>query len=149
MTKTDVYSVISHCAFIRNSITNLILQLFSGGATRKSAYIHPFLSCLRGMLPDRLSGGRVPLAGGPITIACRWPPSGCRSCMSWCPRPFVVPCSSNPANATSAETTLRDVQEAARAIGLQIHVLNASTSREINAAFAALAPERPDALFVA
>ena len=55
----------------------------------------------------------------------------------------------NPANATSAETTLRGVQEAARIIGLQIHVLNASTSREIDAAFATLARERPDALFVA
>jgi putative ABC transport system substrate-binding protein len=55
----------------------------------------------------------------------------------------------NPANAPVAETTLRDVQEAARAIGLQIHVLNASTSREIDAAFAALARERADALFTA
>jgi putative tryptophan/tyrosine transport system substrate-binding protein len=42
----------------------------------------------------------------------------------------------------------REVQEAARAIGLQIRVLNASTSGEIDAAFAALAQERPDALFV-
>jgi putative ABC transport system substrate-binding protein len=40
------------------------------------------------------------------------------------------------------------VRAAARAIGLQIHVLNASTSREIEAAFATLARERPDALFV-
>ena len=55
----------------------------------------------------------------------------------------------NPANAPTTETTLREVQEAARAIGLQIHVLNASTSREIDAAFATLARERPDALFVA
>jgi ABC-type uncharacterized transport system substrate-binding protein len=55
----------------------------------------------------------------------------------------------NPANATIAETTLRDVQEAARTIGLQIQVLNASTSNEINAAFATLERERPDALFVA
>jgi putative ABC transport system substrate-binding protein len=55
----------------------------------------------------------------------------------------------NPADATNTETTLRDVQEAARVIGLQIHVLNASTSREIDAAFGALARERPDALFVA
>jgi putative ABC transport system substrate-binding protein len=54
----------------------------------------------------------------------------------------------NPTNATNAETTLRDVQEAARSMGLQIHVLNAGTSREIDAAFAALARERPDALFV-
>jgi putative ABC transport system substrate-binding protein len=54
----------------------------------------------------------------------------------------------NPTNTTAAESTLRDVQEAARAIGLQIHVLNASTSREIDATFATLARERPDALFV-
>ena len=52
----------------------------------------------------------------------------------------------NPANATTTETTLRDVQEAARVIGLQIQVLNASTSREIDAAFAdpcARAPRCP------
>jgi putative ABC transport system substrate-binding protein len=55
----------------------------------------------------------------------------------------------NPGNATVAETTLRDVQEAARVIGLQIQVLNASTSGEIDAAFAPLQRERPDALFVA
>jgi putative ABC transport system substrate-binding protein len=55
----------------------------------------------------------------------------------------------NPANAVVMETTLRDLEPAARAMGLQIQVLNASTSREINAAFAMLAGERPDALFVA
>ena len=46
------------------------------------------------------------------------------------------------------ETTLRDVEPAARAMGLQIQVLNASTSREIDAAFATFVRERPDALFV-
>jgi putative ABC transport system substrate-binding protein len=55
----------------------------------------------------------------------------------------------NPANATSTETTLRDVQEAARSTGLQIRVLNADTSAEIDTAFATLERERPDALFVA
>jgi putative tryptophan/tyrosine transport system substrate-binding protein len=55
----------------------------------------------------------------------------------------------NPANATIAETTLRDVQEAAQTIGLQIQVFNASTSGEIDAVFAVMASERPDALFVA
>ena len=54
----------------------------------------------------------------------------------------------NPANATNTETTLRDVEPAARAMGLQIQVLNASTSREIDAAFATIVRERPDALFV-
>ena len=54
----------------------------------------------------------------------------------------------NPSNATSAKVTLRSVQEAASVNGLQIQVINASTSREIDAAFATLARERPDALFV-
>ena len=54
----------------------------------------------------------------------------------------------NPANPTNTETTVRDVEVAARAMGLQIQVLNASTSREIDAAFAALGRQRPDALFV-
>jgi putative tryptophan/tyrosine transport system substrate-binding protein len=53
----------------------------------------------------------------------------------------------NPASAT-AETTLRDVEPAARAIGLQIQVLRASTSQEIDTAFATFARERPDALFI-
>jgi putative tryptophan/tyrosine transport system substrate-binding protein len=55
----------------------------------------------------------------------------------------------NPADATNTETTLRGVQDAARAIGLQILVLKASTAREIDVAFASVAGERPDALFVA
>ena len=42
----------------------------------------------------------------------------------------------------------RHAEAAARALGLQIQVLNASTSREIDAAFATLVRERPDALFV-
>jgi putative ABC transport system substrate-binding protein len=47
-----------------------------------------------------------------------------------------------------AEVTLNAVEPAARAMGLQIHVVSASTSREINAAFATFVRERPDALFV-
>jgi putative ABC transport system substrate-binding protein len=54
----------------------------------------------------------------------------------------------NPANAANAESALRAVHEAAAALGLQIQVLNATTTGEIDAAFAALASERPDALFV-
>jgi ABC-type uncharacterized transport system substrate-binding protein len=54
----------------------------------------------------------------------------------------------NPANDMTTETTLRSVQDAARAIGLQIQVLNATTSHEIDAAFATLVRERSDALFV-
>jgi putative ABC transport system substrate-binding protein len=55
----------------------------------------------------------------------------------------------NPANASSTESQLRIVQEAAPTIGLQIQSLNATTIGEIDAAFATLERERPDALFVA
>jgi putative tryptophan/tyrosine transport system substrate-binding protein len=55
----------------------------------------------------------------------------------------------NPANASTAEATLRDIPEAARTLGLQIQVLNASTSREIEVAFATIVHDRADALFVA
>jgi putative ABC transport system substrate-binding protein len=55
----------------------------------------------------------------------------------------------NPANASATKSTLQSVQEAARTIGLQIQILNATTVGEIDAAFASFARERPDALFVA
>ena len=51
--------------------------------------------------------------------------------------------------ADSADTTVKDVDAAARALGLQIQVFNVSAIREIDAAFATFARERPDALFVA
>jgi putative ABC transport system substrate-binding protein len=54
----------------------------------------------------------------------------------------------NRANATSAESTLREVTAAARTAGLQINALNASTSPEIEAAFVSLMRERSQALFV-
>jgi putative ABC transport system substrate-binding protein len=55
----------------------------------------------------------------------------------------------NPASAAVTESTLREVKEAALTIGLQIQILNATTIGEIDAAFATLAHERPDAIFVA
>jgi ABC-type uncharacterized transport system substrate-binding protein len=54
----------------------------------------------------------------------------------------------NPPNTVNTQTTLREVEAAARAMGLQIQIFNASTSREIDAAFAAFGRERPDAVFV-
>jgi ABC-type uncharacterized transport system substrate-binding protein len=54
----------------------------------------------------------------------------------------------DPANKTVTEATLQEVESAARAMALQIQVLNASNGREIGAAFAAFERERPDALFV-
>ena len=54
----------------------------------------------------------------------------------------------NPANIGSTES-IREIPEAARAMGLQIQVLNASTRSEIEAAFTTLVHDRADALFVA
>jgi ABC-type uncharacterized transport system substrate-binding protein len=54
----------------------------------------------------------------------------------------------DPASTTITEATLREVEPAARAMGLQVQVLHASNSREISAAFATFVSERPDALFV-
>ena len=53
-----------------------------------------------------------------------------------------------PSNPTITEATVRDAQAAARALGLQLKIVNADTPVEINTAFASLAGERPDALFV-
>jgi putative ABC transport system substrate-binding protein len=55
----------------------------------------------------------------------------------------------NPANTANTSSLLADVEPAARALGLQVQIFNASTSHEIDAAFAALVRERPDALFLA
>jgi putative ABC transport system substrate-binding protein len=54
----------------------------------------------------------------------------------------------NPAEATNTEATLKDMETAALVMGLEIKRLNASSSREINAAFATLVRERPDAMFI-
>jgi putative ABC transport system substrate-binding protein len=54
----------------------------------------------------------------------------------------------NPADPTNSETMLRDIEAASGAMKLQIQVVNANTSREIDAAFATFVRERPDALFV-
>ena len=54
----------------------------------------------------------------------------------------------NPIYASITEATLQDVEATARAMGLQVQVINTSTSRDIGAAFATLARERPDALLI-
>src|SRR5262249_5099664 len=60
------------------------------------------------------------------------------------PRVAVLVTSPGP----TAETTIRDVEPAARAMGLQIQIFNASTSRELDTAFANIVRERSDALYV-
>jgi putative ABC transport system substrate-binding protein len=64
------------------------------------------------------------------------------------PQAVAVAIFANPANVTNFESTSRDIEPAARAMGLQIKLLRASTSREIDAAFAEFARERPDAVFI-
>jgi ABC-type uncharacterized transport system substrate-binding protein len=54
----------------------------------------------------------------------------------------------NPRNTINTSSTLAEAEPAARALGLQLQIFNASTSHEIDAAFAAFVPARPDALFV-
>jgi putative tryptophan/tyrosine transport system substrate-binding protein len=54
----------------------------------------------------------------------------------------------NPSETAIAAANARDVETAARAMGLELRILNASTRDEIDAAFEILATDRPDALFI-
>jgi len=49
----------------------------------------------------------------------------------------------------TGEATVKDLDVAARTIGLQLRILNARNGREIDAAFASLMNDRPNALFIA
>src|SRR5262245_24425931 len=64
------------------------------------------------------------------------------------PQAIAVAVFVNPANANTCEATSRDIEPAARAMGLEIKLLRASTSREIDAAFVSLGREQPNALFI-
>jgi len=64
------------------------------------------------------------------------------------PRAVRVAVFVNPTNAPNTDATERNAPPAARAMGLQLQMLRASTSREIDAAFATFAREPPDAVFV-
>jgi putative ABC transport system substrate-binding protein len=54
----------------------------------------------------------------------------------------------DPSDRVNAETAIRDVEAAAGALGQRVQLLQASSNREINDAFATFEKERPDALFV-
>ena len=54
----------------------------------------------------------------------------------------------DPTDPTSAETTTRDVQAVARSIGLELHVLNASTERDFDAIFANVVQLRAGGLVI-
>jgi putative ABC transport system substrate-binding protein len=64
------------------------------------------------------------------------------------PRAARVAVLIDPSIVGASERAQKEVEAAARALGLQIQTLNATNSREIDAAFAALVRERADALFV-
>jgi putative ABC transport system substrate-binding protein len=63
------------------------------------------------------------------------------------PQAKVIALLVNP-NFPATERVIRDMQEAARAKGLQLHILNASTESEIDAAFASLVQQQAGALLV-
>jgi putative ABC transport system substrate-binding protein len=65
------------------------------------------------------------------------------------PRAARVAVLVNPAEARRTESTIGAVNAAARSMALEIQVLNADTSREIEAAFDGIERERPDGLFIA
>src|SRR5215469_1289026 len=69
--------------------------------------------------------------------------------MTWCPKPFVLRVLVNPVNTDTAKATVRDAQEAATAMGLQIQPLNATTIGELDSAFETMRRERADVLVVA
>ena len=54
----------------------------------------------------------------------------------------------NPANPTLAETNTKEVQAAARTLGLELHVLNASTERDFDGVFAKLIQLRAGGLVI-
>ena len=64
------------------------------------------------------------------------------------PKAAVVALLVNPANPALAEPTTSDLQRAARTLGLQLHVLHASTERDIDTAFATLLQLRAGALVI-
>jgi len=64
------------------------------------------------------------------------------------PKAVRIAVLANPANSAT-EGALRAISDGARAMALQIQVLNASTPREIEAAFVTLVGDRSDALYVA
>jgi ABC-type uncharacterized transport system substrate-binding protein len=54
----------------------------------------------------------------------------------------------NPADAAATHTQLREVEEAARSMGLQVQFHDANSSKEIDAAFEAIVGDKPDAVFI-
>ena len=65
------------------------------------------------------------------------------------PRASIIALLVNPTNPKLAETLSRDLQAAARTLGLQLHVLHSSTDRDIDTIFATLVQLRAGGLLIA
>ena len=63
------------------------------------------------------------------------------------PKTTVIGCLVNPTNP-NVETATKEAQEAARALGIELNVLNATTEHEIDTAFTILAQKRAGAVVV-
>src|SRR5262249_26319406 len=113
-------------ALAAKSATSTIPIVFRGGADPVGdglvASLAPPGGNLTGvsMLTDGLTGKRLELLSELV------------------PRAKVIALLVNPNNATAAERIIREVQEAARTKGLQLHVLKARSESEIDTAFASL-----------
>ena len=111
-------------------------------------------------IPDRLFGGDPVAAGlvaslnrpggnltGVTTLNVELGPKRLELLHELVPTATVIALLVNPTNP-NAETLSRDLQAAARTLGLQLHVLHASTERDFDTAFATLAQLRAGALVI-
>jgi putative ABC transport system substrate-binding protein len=64
------------------------------------------------------------------------------------PRANIIALLVNPTSPFITESISKDLQSATRALGLQLHILNASTERDFDTVFATFAKLRPDAMFI-
>jgi putative tryptophan/tyrosine transport system substrate-binding protein len=113
-------------------------------------------------IPIVFRGGGDPVGGGLVASLAR--PGGNLTGVSFIPNELtakrlellselvpqarVIALLVNPTNSTNTERVIRDVQEAARTKGLQLHVLKASSESEIDTAFASLVQLHAGALVV-
>jgi len=105
-------------------------------------------------IPIVFTTGDDPVRQGPARGKCHWGQAFNRPSGAEAPRPVArvdaagddaIGVLLNPARSGSA-SQLSDVQEAVRTLNLQVHILRASTDREIESAFETVAPQGIQAL---
>jgi putative tryptophan/tyrosine transport system substrate-binding protein len=85
---------------------------------------------------------------GVSTLGVEVAPKQLQALHEWVPTATIMALLVNPTNPTLAETESSGVQAAAAALGLQLHVLHASTERDFNTVFATLVQLRVGALVI-